>query len=93
MPCRGGYNGYYAAFEPETGKKMGYLDYQSAYGDKTIKIAMVEVMEGYRGAGVSDALLARLLVDCPNSLIDPGMQTPEGIKWWKRVKAYVPHSG
>jgi ribosomal protein S18 acetylase RimI-like enzyme len=87
----GGYNGYYAAFDPKTGQKMGYLDYQSAYGDKTIKIAMVEVYPIYRGVGVSDALLARLLVDCPDNLIDPGMQTADGVAWWQRVKSYVPH--
>jgi GNAT superfamily N-acetyltransferase len=87
----GGYNGYYAAFDPRTGQKMGYLDYQSAANDETIKIAMVEVYPLYRGTGVSDALLARLLVDCPDSLIDPGMQTADGVAWWQRVRAYVPH--
>lgn len=99
----GGYNGFYAAFDLSTRKRMGYLDYQSApridtiYGvdfeSYDITIAMVEVEPEYRGpqqiAGgkaVADILLEALLHDFPDAVIDPGMQTSDGARWWRRVK-------
>lgn len=81
----GGYNGGWVAYV--NGKKVGYLDYQTARDYDEVLIAMVEVYPEWRGKGVADALLARLKAEYPGRPIDPGLMTPEGAKWWKRVAA------
>lgn len=79
----GGYNGGWAMYENATGKKMGFLDYQS--GGDTVTIGLIEVSSAFRGSGASDALLSRLIAEFPGKRIDPGLLTDDGFKWWRRV--------
>jgi hypothetical protein len=85
----GGYNGSFIAYEAESGKKMGWMDYQTATGDPVVLIAMNEVVQEFWGRGVSDALLSRLMAEFPGHPIAPGMMTESGMKWWDRVKRFV----
>lgn len=86
----GGYNGGFCAYD-EQDRLLGELDYQSANRDSRVLIAMVETSELGRGTGVSDMLLMRLAAEFPDRLIDPGLLTTEGRRWWDRVARYVRH--
>ena len=85
----GGYNGSFRATDPRTGVVMGQLDYQSAAGGDPVLIAMIEVTPSYRGRGVADLLLARLLAEFPGRPIEPGLMTESGGRWWARVEPIV----
>ena len=90
----GGYNGGWVGYDKATGAKLGYLDYQSSQDkDDAVLIAMNETDPQYRGEGLSDALLMRLVAEFPGRNISPGMQTEDGARWWNRVKDSVPHEG
>lgn len=80
-----GWNGYYVAYDKPTGKKMGYLDYNSAPGEPVL-IAMVEVDPAYRRRGIATVLLAALRHDFPTSVVVPGYTTEMGGKWWDRAQ-------
>lgn len=86
----GGYNGGFLATDTASGAKMGRIEYQSeTHGTRTL-IAWIETDSKFRGSGVSDALLMRLVAECPGEVIDPGMMTPDGVRWWKRVSKGLP---
>jgi len=96
----GGYNGYFVAYDKNTGDKLGYIDYQTATGDKSVLISMVKTEPEHRGKGVGLALVQRLQdefsggphPDIPSYLTDRktiewGMMTDEGAKLkeaWER---------
>jgi GNAT superfamily N-acetyltransferase len=73
----GGYNGYFVAYDEATGKKMGYIDFQSAKG-YPVTIAMIEVEPEFQRQGVATALVRRLQQDFPDQELEWGMTTPEG---------------
>jgi hypothetical protein len=81
----------------EDHKNRGYLDYaEIRAGSHTyappqdeVLIKYVEVEPASRNAGVATALFKRMLVET-EGLIDPGMLTPDGVRWWASVKHLVP---
>jgi len=83
----GGYNGFFAVFDRASGKRMGYIDYQSAREDGVVdvKIGMVEVEPEYRRKGIATLLFKRLQHEFQGVKIDPGYTTDDGTGWWRAV--------
>jgi ribosomal protein S18 acetylase RimI-like enzyme len=83
----GGYNGFFAVFDRASGKRMGYIDYQSAWidGAQEVMIGMVEVEPEFQRQGIATLLLKRLRHEFPGTEIDPGMTTSDGYAWWNSV--------
>lgn len=79
----GGYNGGFVLRDSD-GAEVGRIEYQSA--GSSVLIAMIEVSDAFRRSGASDALLMRLVAEFPGAQISAGLLTPDGERWWSRVK-------
>jgi GNAT superfamily N-acetyltransferase len=81
---------FFDAIAEIDGKGVGLLKGGYYKPDEVVSVKWVEVAPEARGKGVGKALYLALLTEFPTGKIDPGGQTPDGVKLWESVRKQIP---